>query len=128
MEHARENGMSADLSQCSVRSYKQGKNSQETLTTEENTLTTKELRMMPSCDWHQNYAHRFPSVSVYFSLSFCVPKYQFTCCQCTKLIHFLTCTRIPCRGSHLESGRVRCCIYMSANWAENLGRSLRNLS
>ena len=23
----------------------------------------------------------------------------------------LTCTRIPCKGSHCENGRVRCCIY-----------------
>ena len=36
---------------------------------------------------------------------------EFTCCPCTKLIHFLTCTGIPCRGSHCESGRVRCCLY-----------------
>ena len=82
--------------------------------------------MMPSCDWHQNYVHKFPKcfrlLHTLLGLSFCVPRYQFTCCQCTKLIHFLTCTRIPCRGSHCENGRVRCCICMSANWAENLGR------
>ena len=36
---------------------------------------------------------------------------EFTCCQCTKLIHFLTCTGIPCRDSHCENGRVRYCLY-----------------
>ena len=36
---------------------------------------------------------------------------EFTCCQCTKLIHFLTCTRIPCRDSRCENGLVRCCLY-----------------
>ena len=36
---------------------------------------------------------------------------EFTCCQCTKLIHFLTCTGIPCRVSHCENGLVRCCLY-----------------
>ena len=36
---------------------------------------------------------------------------EFTCCQCTKLIHFLTCTGIPCRDSHCENGLVRCCLY-----------------
>ena len=65
--------------------------------------------------WHQNYAHRFPkffrSLHTLLGLSFCVPRYQFTCCQCTNLIHFLTCTRIPCRGSQCESGRVRCYLY-----------------
>ena len=25
----------------------------------------------------------------------------------------LTCTIVPCRGSHCENGRVRCCIYTS---------------
>ena len=35
---------------------------------------------------------------------------EFSCCQCTKLIHFLTCTGIPCRDSHFENGRVRCCV------------------
>ena len=43
-------------------------------------------------------------------LSLCVPN---TCCQCTKLIHFLTCTGIPCRDSHCENGLVRCCLYTS---------------
>ena len=37
--------------------------------------------------------------------------HQFNCCQCTKFIHFLTCTRIPCRDSHCENGLVRCCLY-----------------
>ena len=73
--------------------------------------------MMPSCDWHQNYAHRFTkcfrSLHTLLGLSFCVPKYHVTCCQCTKLIHFLTCTRIPCRGSHCENARVRCCVHTS---------------
>ena len=77
--------------------------------------TTKEFRMMSSCRWHQNYTHGFPkcfrSLHTLLGLSFCVPRYQFTCCQCTKLIHFLTCTRIPCRGSYCENGRVRCCIH-----------------
>ena len=41
----------------------------------------------------------------------CVPRYQFTCCQCTKVIHFLTCTRIPCRDSHCENGLVRCGVH-----------------
>ena len=36
---------------------------------------------------------------------------EFTCCQCTKLIHFLTCTRIPCRDSYCENGLVRCYLY-----------------
>ena len=36
---------------------------------------------------------------------------EFACCQCTKLIHFLTCTGIPCGGSHCENGLVRCCLY-----------------
>ena len=36
---------------------------------------------------------------------------EFTCCQCTKLIYFLTCTGIPCRDSHCENGLVRCCLY-----------------
>ena len=36
---------------------------------------------------------------------------DFIYCQCTKLIHFLTCTRIPCRDSHCVNGRVRCEIY-----------------
>ena len=36
---------------------------------------------------------------------------RFTCCQCTKLTHFLTCTGIPCRDSHCENGLVRCCLY-----------------
>ena len=38
---------------------------------------------------------------------------EFTCCQCTKLIHFLTCTGIPCIDSHCENGLVRCCLYIS---------------
>ena len=38
---------------------------------------------------------------------------EFSCCQCTKLIHFLTCTGIPCRDSHSENGLVRCCLYNS---------------
>ena len=49
MEHAHENWMSADLEpmQCDVIFTR--KNSQGTLTTEENTLTSKELQcMMPS--------------------------------------------------------------------------------
>ena len=36
---------------------------------------------------------------------------EFTCCQCTKLIHFLTCTGIHCRDSHCENGLVRWCLY-----------------
>ena len=36
---------------------------------------------------------------------------DFTSCQCTKLIHFLTCTWIPCRDSHCGNGLVRCCLY-----------------
>ena len=36
---------------------------------------------------------------------------EFTCCKCTKLTHFLTCTGIPCRVSHCENGLVRCCLY-----------------
>ena len=38
---------------------------------------------------------------------------EFSCCQCTKLIHFLTCTGIPCKDSHCENGLVRCCLYTS---------------
>ena len=36
---------------------------------------------------------------------------EFTCCQCTKLIHFLTCSRIPCRDSHCGNGLVKCFLY-----------------
>ena len=36
---------------------------------------------------------------------------EFTCCRCTKLIHYLTYTRIPCRDSHCENGHVRRCLY-----------------
>ena len=32
-------------------------------------------------------------------------------CRCTKLIHFMTCTRIPCKDSHCENGLVKCCLY-----------------
>ena len=47
-------------------------------------------------------------VVVLVALFFCQ---QFNCCQCTKIIHFLTCTGIPCRDSHCENGLVRCCLY-----------------
>ena len=61
----------------------------------------------------RNYTQRFPkcfkSLHTLLGLSFCVPKYQFTCCQCTKLIHFQCSSH--CGGSHCESGRVKCCLY-----------------
>ena len=44
-----------------------------------------------------------------------MPKYQFTCCQCIKLIHFPTCTGIRCGDSHCESGLVRCCLSKKYN-------------
>ena len=46
-------------------------------------------------------------------LSLCTSCHQFNCCQCTKFIHFLTCTGIPCRDSHCENCLVRCCLYTS---------------
>ena len=45
---------------------------------------------------------------------------EFTCCQCTKLIHFLTCTGIPCRDSHFENGLVRCCLCTSQSLLPSL--------
>ena len=50
-----------------MRSSEQGKNSQGTLTTEENTLATKELRMMPSCDGIRTTLTDSPSVSGHFA-------------------------------------------------------------
>ena len=41
---------------------------------------------------------------------------EFTCFHCTKLIHFLTCTGIPCRESHCENGLVRCCLHKITNF------------
>ena len=42
---------------------------------------------------------------------------EFTCCQCTKLNHFLTCTGITCRDSQCENGLVRCCLYRYCRYA-----------
>ena len=50
----------------------------------------------------------FSSFNMLLCLSLCA---EFTCCQCTKLIHFLTCAGISCRDSHCENGLVRCCLY-----------------
>ena len=62
-----------------------------------------------------NYAHRFPkcfrSLRTLLGFSLCTSCHQFNCCHCTKFIHFLTCTGIPCRDSHSENGPVRCCLY-----------------
>ena len=82
--------MSADsnLSHCSVMSSEQRENSQGTLTTEESTLTTKELQcMMPSCrlasELHSQIPKCFRSLHTLLGLSLCLSRYQFTCCQCT---------------------------------------------
>ena len=51
---------------------------------------------------------------------------EFTC-QCTKLIHFLTCTGIPCRDSHCENGLVRCCLCTTmVHWC--IGNNLKALT
>ena len=53
----------------------------------------------------------FSSFHMLLCLSLCTSCRQFNCCQCTKLVHFLTCTGIPCRDSLCENGLVRCCLY-----------------
>ena len=64
----------------------------QTLTTEQSTLTTKELQcMMPSCRLASELRSQIPkcfrSLHTLLGLSFCEPRYQFTCCQSIKLIH-----------------------------------------
>ena len=62
--------------------------------------------------------HEFPHASCHSTCRWacrCVPKYQFTCCQRIKLIHFPTCTGILCRDSHCENGLVRCCLSKKDN-------------
>ena len=44
---------------------------------------------------------------------------EFTCRHCTKLVHFLTCTRIPCRDSHCENWLMKCCLYTSRRLQKN---------
>ena len=46
---------------------------------------------------------------------------KFTCCQCTKLIHFLTCTGIPCIDSHCDNGLVKCCLYIPRKAIQKFG-------
>ena len=62
-----------------------------------------------------NYAHRFPkcfrSLHTLLGFSLCTSCHQFNCFHRTRFIHFLPCTRIPCRVSHCEIGLVRCCLY-----------------
>ena len=57
----------------------------------------------------------FSSFYMLLCLSLCISCHQIICCQCTKLIHFLTCTGNPCRDSHFENGLVRCCLYKKQN-------------
>ena len=104
-------------SQCSVRFSEQGKNSQGTLT-----LTTRK-RDYKNKQAQLRFSPQRPRVMVDVLVSFHMLQVmphvvglvalcaEFTCCQCTKLIHFLPCTGIPCRDSHCENGLVTCYLY-----------------
>ena len=104
------------LSQCSVRTSEQG-NSQGTMTP---TTRTRDYKKQTSSAVVQSTAFTshwlknswistcFSSLRMLLCLSLCT---SCNCCQCTKLIHCLTCTGIPCRVSHCENGLVRCCLY-----------------
>ena len=69
-----------------------------------------------------NHAHMFSKCfrSLHTLLGFAL--YFVSSIQLLSLypfIQFLTCTRIPCRDSHCETGLLRCCLY---NWICNKRR------
>ena len=89
--HVNACGLKLEPMQCDIIWTR--KNRKGTLTTEESTLTTKELQcMMPSCRLASELCAQIPkcfrSLHTLLGLSFCVPRYQFTCCQSIKVIHF----------------------------------------
>ena len=94
------------LRQCSVRTSEQG-NSQGTmtLTTRKRDYKTSKL----SCDSIHSVHESLDLLVSFHMLQFILHVvglvalcHEFTCCQCTKLIHFLTCTGIPSRDSLCE--------------------------
>ena len=85
-------------------------------------MTTKELQcMMPSCRLAPELRSQIPHVFRVISHSvglvvLCaeIPIHLLSTHQTYSLLPF---TRIPCRGSHCENGRVRCCIYIMKHLA-----------
>ena len=69
--------------------------------------------MMPSLasELRSQIPKCFRSLHLLLGLSFCVPRYQFTCCQCTKLIHFQPVREFLVEVHTAKNGRVRCCLY-----------------
>ena len=134
MEHARENGMSADLSQCSVR-YHLNKEKQSRDADTNNKEETPKKKNKLSCGFNPQRprvigrcTREFPHASGHSTCCWAclsvVPRYQFHLMSMHQTYSLLTCTRIPCRDSHCENGRVRCCIYIltTLGWDHLLGR------
>ena len=88
------------------------KNSQGTLTLTRRKRDYKNKQAQMWCPRVIGCTRGFPHASVIQHVvemfTLCA---ELTCCQCTKLIHFLTCTGIPWRDSYFENGLVRCCLY-----------------
>ena len=121
------------LSQCSVRTSEQG-NSQGTLTQtkrkRDNKKQTSSAVVQSTAfmsHWMYSWVSScFSSFYMLLCLSLCTSCHQFNCCQCTKLIHFLTYTGIPCRDSHCENGLVRCCLYTPRRLQQTAVRCTRS--
>ena len=112
------NGMSADLEpmQCDVIRIR--RNSQGTLTTEENTLTTKrDAFMLIGIRTTLTDSKVFQVTSHIVGLVVLFAEIPIHLLSMHQTYSLLTCTRIPCRGSHCENGHVRCCIYTSPSVA-----------
>ena len=122
MRHAREDGMRANLSLVGPRANavcvhlnKEKQSRDADTNNKEERLTANKL----SCGSIHSVHELLVDVLVSFDMLQVIPHVvglvafcaECSCCQCTKLIHFLTCTRIPCRDSQCENGLVRCCLY-----------------
>ena len=105
------------LSQSSVRTSEQRKNSQGTMTptTRTRDYKNKQAKLCSIHSVHESLDVLVSSHMLHFILHVFVLVAlcdEFSCCQCTKLIHFLTNTGIPYRDSHCESGLVRCSLHL----------------
>ena len=116
MEHARENGMSADLEprQCDIiwTRKKQSRDADNRRKhTNDKGATMRDAFMMIGIRTTPTDSQVFHVTSHIVGLVVLCAEIPIHLLSMHQTCWLLTCTRIPCRGSHCENGRVRCCIH-----------------